>query len=208
MVSLCDHGGLANHYLGQAGFEFEANLRSAGDYRNLLSCLILRPLFVSYMTTLKWVVKKTLFWKAIPKKQSQLHYPPRFHRESICQSPQAPGILFPQALPMIPRMAYLWHSAVELEDLPFSFHLPHTEFANQLHCVQAESFQGEGAVEVSLWATPDVVKWNFLEDVGMVTTNKKCWKFPSNTASSPILSHYLQIWPHLCSHKKTQGLRG
>lgn len=48
-------------------------------------------------------------------------------------------------------------------DLPFSLHLPHTEFADQLHCVQAKSFQSERAVEVSLRPTPDVVERNFLK---------------------------------------------
>ncbi|KAB1281895.1 hypothetical protein Cadr_000001738 [Camelus dromedarius] len=41
--------------------------------------------------------------------------------------------------------SHLRHGAAELEDLPFSFHLPHTQLADQLHCVQAKSFQSERA---------------------------------------------------------------
>lgn len=69
--------------------------------------------------------------------------------------------------------SYLWHGAVQLEDLPFSFHLSYTEFAHQLHCVQAKSFQSEGTVEVSLRPTPNMVKRNFLKDIKVLTTNER-----------------------------------
>ena len=68
--------------------------------------------------------------------------------------------------------SYLWHGAVQLEDLPFSLHLPHTQFADQLHCVQAESLQSERAVEVSLRPTPDMVERNFLKHRKGGTTNE------------------------------------
>lgn len=51
-----------------------------------------------------------------------------------------------------------------MEDLSFSFNLPHTQFAHQLLGIQTEPFQCEGAVQVPLTSTPDVVKGNFLQD--------------------------------------------
>lgn len=65
--------------------------------------------------------------------------------------------------------SHLRHGAAELEDLPFSFHLPHTQLADQLHCVQAKSFQSERAVEVSLRPTPDMVERNFLKQMEVLT---------------------------------------
>lgn len=60
--------------------------------------------------------------------------------------------------------SYLWDGAVQLEDLPFSFNLPHAEFADQLQGIEAEPFQGEGAVQIPLAPAPDVVKRNLLQE--------------------------------------------
>lgn len=51
---------------------------------------------------------------------------------------------------------------MELEDLPFSFHLPDADLAGELGGGLAVPLQREGAVQRSLAAAPDVVEGDFL----------------------------------------------
>lgn len=58
--------------------------------------------------------------------------------------------------------AHLSQRDVELEDLPFPFHLPHADLAGELGGGLAVPLQREGAVQGSLAAAPDVVEGDFL----------------------------------------------
>lgn len=58
--------------------------------------------------------------------------------------------------------AHLSQCDVELEDLPFPFHLPDTDLAGELSGGLAVPLQREGAVQGSLAAAPDVIERDFL----------------------------------------------
>lgn len=57
---------------------------------------------------------------------------------------------------------------MELEDLPFPFHLPDADLAGELSGSLAVPLQREGAVQGSLAAAPDMIERDFL-------WNTKAW---------------------------------
>lgn len=67
----------------------------------------------------------------------------------------------PLLSPHLPS-AHLSQRDVELEDLPFPFHLPDADLAGELSGGLAVPLQREGAVQGSLAAAPDVVEGDFL----------------------------------------------
>lgn len=61
-----------------------------------------------------------------------------------------------------PPPAYLRQRGVQLEDLPFSFHLAYADLAGQVHGGGGEALQGEAAVEVPLGAAPHLLEGELL----------------------------------------------
>lgn len=67
----------------------------------------------------------------------------------------------PVLSPHLPTTHLSQHD-VELKDLPFPFHLPDADLASELSGGLAVPLQGEGAVQGSLAAAPDVIERDFL----------------------------------------------
>jgi len=79
-----------------------------------------------------------------------------------CCSTERLQSTIPLLSPHLPT-THLSQRDVELEDLPFPFHLPDTDLAGELSGSLAVPLQCKGAVQGSLAATPDVVERDFLQ---------------------------------------------
>lgn len=101
-------------------------------------------------------------------------------------------------IPWLPLPAYLSQRDVELEDLPFPFHLPDADLAGELGGGLAVPLQCESAVQGSLAATPDVVEGDFLQST-------KAWAQPKAnliSSSHPMGMRWERETPHTAFHQE------